>query len=140
MEKNVQLLMHLAPQLPFVTGDTHELYRVLANITDNAVAYNQPGGEVVCRTSADAQHVIIEIRDTGSGIAPEDLPHIFDYFYRADKARSLSQGGTGLGLSIAKRIVELHNGSIEVESHIANGSVFRVKLPVAAALEKPQHK
>jgi PAS domain S-box-containing protein len=136
LEKNIQLMMQLAPDLPFVTGDTHELYRVLANIAENAVTYNQSGGEVHCRTYTDQQRVIIEIKDTGTGITPEDLPHIFEYFYRADKARSLSQGGTGLGLSIARRIVELHNGTIQVESVVDVGSIFRVQLPFATTLEK----
>ncbi len=112
-----------------ILGDEMRLRQVFLNLLDNALKFTPSGGKVrVDCTSHDGQ-IICEIADTGSGIAEEHLPHIFNRFYRADSARNQSQGGTGLGLSIAQRIVKSHGGLIEVASRKNAGTVFTVKLP-----------
>ncbi|GAB4572779.1 MAG: hypothetical protein Kow0077_13220 [Anaerolineae bacterium] len=116
---SVQLLM----------ADGTHLWRALSNLVINAINYTPPGGRIVLSTYVNQDGVVFEVTDTGIGIPAEDLPRIFDRFYRADKARQTSTGGSGLGLSIARRIVEYHNGRIEVESTPGKGSTFRVILP-----------
>ena len=110
-------------------ADEAELGRAILELGQNAVQFTAPGGRVILTTHAETDHAVVEVHDTGSGIAPEDLPHIFQRLYRADKARSVETGGVGLGLSIAQRIVEMHQGRIEVSSTPGQGSIFRVRLP-----------
>jgi heavy metal sensor kinase len=104
---------------------------LLLAILDNAVKYTPAGGFVRFRSFADSGQAVIEVEDTGTGIAPEDLPRIFDRFFRADQARSRELPGSGLGLSIARWIAETHKGRIEVESQLGSGSLFRILLPLA---------
>jgi len=99
-------------------------------LVDNAVKYTPEHGKVFIDLRATDRSAIIQVRDTGIGIAPEDLPRVFDRFWRADKVRSREEGGTGLGLSIAKGIVERHQGTISVESHPGSGSTFTIRLPL----------
>ena len=113
-----------------VDGDSHALQRLFLILIDNAVKYTQPGGSVTLGLGRIDGWAVAEFRDTGIGVSAEDLPHIFDRFYRADKARSREFGGVGLGLSIARWVAEAHGGSIEVQSTPAAGSVFRVRLPL----------
>jgi len=117
---------------PDVTLEADEdlLLQLLLNLLDNAVKYTPAGGQVTVGWNVDGRHVDLRIRDTGIGIASEHLPHIFDRFYRADKARSRAEGGAGLGLSICRWIVEAHGGSISVESALGKGTAFTVKLPL----------
>jgi heavy metal sensor kinase len=115
-----------------VMGDADRLRQVLDNLINNAIRYTPEGGCIELSLHCLGGEAVITIADTGQGIAPEDLPHIFDRFYRADKARTRAAGGTGLGLSIVKWIVDAHNGRIEVESTPGEGSVFHIYLPVAA--------
>jgi heavy metal sensor kinase len=115
----------------FVDGDAHALERLFLILIDNAVKYTQSGGQVTASLKDSDSFAVVEIRDTGIGIGEEDLPHIFERFYRADKARSREMGGIGLGLSIGQWIAQAHGGLIEVESVIGQGSVFRVRLPVS---------
>jgi signal transduction histidine kinase len=119
-----------APDVPGISADEVHLSHALTNIYVNALHYTPEGGTISVRTYATASHVAIEIADTGIGISADDLPHIFDRFFRADKARQTATGGTGLGLAIALKIVEAHHGSIEVESTPGAGSTFTVLLPV----------
>ncbi|HEU4416224.1 MAG TPA: sensor histidine kinase [Candidatus Angelobacter sp.] len=100
-------------------------------LIDNAVKYTQKNGEVTITLSRVDGTATIRVRDTGIGIACDDLTHIFDRFYRADKSRSRKSGGSGLGLSIGRWIAEAHGGSIQVESALGAGSTFQVALPVA---------
>lgn len=115
----------------FVEGDKHALERLFLILMDNAVKYTQPGGQVTVSLVISKDFAAVEVRDTGIGIASEDLPHIFERFYRAEKARSREFGGIGLGLSIGRWIAEAHGGIIEVESNVGRGSVFRVRLPLS---------
>jgi two-component system phosphate regulon sensor histidine kinase PhoR len=102
-------------------------------LLDNAVKYSPPGGEVHMRAQTRDGEMAIEISDAGIGISTDDLPHIFERFYRADKARSRDLGGTGLGLSIVKHIAQLHGGSVEAESRMGQGTTIRVRLPLDEA-------
>jgi len=114
-----------------VMGDADRLRQVLDNLINNAIHYTPDGGRIELSLYCRNKEAIITVSDTGQGIAPEDLAHIFDRFYRADKARTRAAGGTGLGLSIVKWIVDAHQGRIEVESTPGEGSAFRIFLPVA---------
>lgn len=113
-----------------VMGDVYEVKRAIENILENAILYTSPPGMIKLSVGAQSPFGLIEIQDTGSGITEDDLPHIFERFYRGDKARTLS-GRPGLGLSIAQKVVELHHGHIEVESTPGEGSTFRIFLPLA---------
>ena len=115
-----------------VMGDPDRLRQLLRNLVDNALKYTPAGGEVTLALRRASGWVCVSIVDTGIGIAPEDIPHIFERFYRSDKARTRGRGGAGLGLSIAQWIAEAHNGRITVESQAGNGSVFTVWLPLRA--------
>ncbi len=129
--KQQQLTFTPASALPPVQIDRIQLSRALNCLLTNAHDYTAEQGAITVRTYGHATHAVIEVADTGCGISPADLPHIFERFYRADKARSTLTGGAGLGLSIAKRIVEGHNGTITVQSEVGQGSVFCLRLPVA---------
>jgi len=107
------------------------LRRLLLILIDNAVKYTPAAGSVSLAIARNGTHAEIQVRGTGIGICETDLPHIFDRFYRADKARSRELGGAGLGLSIGRWIANAHGGEITVESSAA-GSVFVVKLPVVS--------
>lgn len=120
----------LGRDVPPVTADADRLRRALTNLVTNALNYTPDGGRITLRTYCQDSFVVIEVQDNGIGIGVLDLPHIFDPFYRADPARNSDKGGMGLGLSIAYKIVEAHQGTIEVESKPGVGSVFRILLPV----------
>lgn len=113
-----------------VQGDADRLNQLLLILVDNALKYTPPGGEVALSLTRGGGLAVLKVADTGIGIAPEDLPHIFERFYRADKARARDQAGTGLGLSIARWIIERHGGQIEVDSAPGRGTIFTVKLPL----------
>ncbi len=100
------------------------------NLLDNALAYTNPGGEVTLTTALKQRQVILSVRDTGIGIAPEHLPHIFERFYRADPAHVRTEGNnSGLGLAIVDWVVRAHGGMVTVKSQVAEGSTFVVTLP-----------
>ncbi|MEO8607988.1 MAG: ATP-binding protein [Chloroflexota bacterium] len=129
--KNLSLTLELAPAAPPVLGDVDELSRVLVNLIENAVTYTPSGGSVQVRTLTGSDKLVVEVTDTGIGINPADMTNIFNRFYRAESARAAHNGGTGLGLAIVKKIVEMHNGSVEVISTVGEGSTFRIHLPLA---------
>lgn len=127
---NLRLTFEPGPGLPFVQGEVNQLAQVVTNLVANALNYT-PVGSVTVRTYLEEKHVCLNVMDTGIGIDPEDLPHLFERFYRG---KQVSQGvvpGTGLGLAIVKEIVDLHRGSIEVNSQGGKGSAFSVRLPFA---------
>jgi signal transduction histidine kinase len=115
-----------------VTGDTAALQRLAVILIDNAMKYTPAPGSVDVTVANRGGSAVLEVQDSGIGISPEDLPHIFERFYRADKARSREAGGAGLGLSIAQWIAVAHNGRIEVASAPEGGTTFRVSIPVIA--------
>jgi two-component system, OmpR family, sensor kinase len=114
----------------FVKADEDQLAHVFSNVIDNAIKYTGAKGKISVKVATDDGSAVVEIRDTGAGMKEEELKHIFDRFYRADKSRS--SPGFGLGLSIAKSIVDAHKGRIEVESKVNQGSTFRIILPLSA--------
>lgn len=113
-----------------VTGDPDRIKQALINLVANAIQHTPAGGSVTVALSRTDQQAVLCVRDTGSGIAPTDLPHVFERFYRADKARSRQAGGAGLGLAIVQWVAEAHNGSVSVESTPAQGSAFTIRLPL----------
>jgi len=115
-----------------VIGDAAALRRLAMLLIDNAMKYTPAPGSVGVAVENRGGSAVLEVRDSGIGISPEDLPHIFERFYRADKARSREAGGAGLGLSIAQWIAIAHNGRIEVASAPEGGTTFRVSIPVIA--------
>lgn len=119
-----------AEHLP-VIGDASALRRVIDILLDNAFKYTPSPGKIALSAAQEHGHVVISIADTGVGITPENQLRIFERFYRVDKARSRELGGAGLGLAIAQWIVQLHHGSIAVQSKPGNGSIFRVEIPAA---------
>ncbi|MFQ3567087.1 MAG: PAS domain-containing sensor histidine kinase [Aggregatilineales bacterium] len=119
-------ILPLSPMLV----DEQEFRRMIKHLLLNAITHTPEGGRVEVRIHQQNPWLLIEVLDTGAGIGALDLPHIFERFYRADSARSSDHGGTGLGLSIAKKIAEAHGGSIEAESELGRGSLFRIRLPV----------
>jgi len=112
-----------------VMGDGLKLQQVLSNIIDNGIKYTPDGGRVTVEVYRAPDYAVMKVSDTGIGIPQEDMAHIFDRFFRVDKARSRSTGGTGLGLSIANRIVMMHQGFIRVSSEEGKGTTFYVELP-----------
>jgi signal transduction histidine kinase len=112
-----------------VTFDARYVGRALANLVDNALRHTPAGGEVVVRSDLVADGLSVEVRDTGSGIDPVELPRVFDRFYRGDHSRSWATGGSGLGLAIVKGVAEAHGGRVEVRSTVGEGSVFSLVLP-----------
>ena len=114
----------------WIEGDAASLRRLFLIVIDNAIKYTPPGGQVAVALETYNGSAWFEVQDTGVGIAESDLPHVFERFFRADKARTRQNGGVGLGLSIGKQIVEHHGGTISVESTPGEGSIFRVCIPL----------
>jgi PAS domain S-box-containing protein len=129
-KQHLTVELNLDDRLPALPASVEELERALTNLVENALRYTPMGGTITIRTLAQANQMVIEVQDTGIGISPADLPHIFEQFYRADKAKATDVSGNGLGLAIVKKIIEMHHGSIEVESQLEKGSTFRIRLPL----------
>ena len=130
LEEGPRLELQCSPEIPAVLADHDRTEQILVNLLGNAIRYTQIGSIVVKATKINHQ-VWISVSDTGVGIAAEDLPFVFERFWRADRSRASHSGGTGIGLAIARRLVELQGGKIEVKSELGKGSVFRFCLPVA---------
>lgn len=135
IESPVQLTIKEVDQV-YVLGDSDRLKQLFLNLVDNAIKYTPAGGEVLMSLSKKDGNALVEIRDNGVGIPAEDLPRVFDRFYRVDKARTRNPGGSGLGLSIARWIAVAHGGNIHVESSVGEGSTFIVSLPILADRER----
>jgi signal transduction histidine kinase len=128
-EKQIALEAQIADDLPTVAVDPQRIEQVLLNLLDNACRYTPPGGKIVLSAYREDGAVHVSVRDGGPGIAPEDLPHIFERFYRGDKSHARSSGGTGLGLSIAKALIEAHGGKIWTENAPQGGACFHFTVP-----------
>ena len=128
-EKQLKSHLNFPRNLPRLHADETRLQELIYNLLDNAVKYSNPGGTVFLRAEPAENSVRISVADHGTGIAPADLPRIFERFYRVDKSRSSEHRGTGLGLSIVKHIAQLHGGSVEAESDLGKGTTVTVLLP-----------
>ena len=129
--KEILLSLDLPDNLPLVNIDWQRVNQVLHNLLENAVAHTHKGGTINVAAITQGNWVVISVSDTGEGIPAEDLPHIFERFYRVDKSRARATGGSGLGLTIAKRLVEAHGGTITAQSELGKGSRFSFTLPIA---------
>ena len=129
-ERKVSIAVH-APSAVIMRGDSLALERVLANLVENALRYSPKGEQVTLTAGVEEGVGFVHVADTGPGIPSEHLPHLFERFYRVDKARSREFGGAGLGLSIVKAFVEAHGGSVVVASELGKGTVFTVRVPLA---------
>lgn len=131
MAHSIDLRLEILVSQPiYVIGDSDRLYRAIANLIHNAIQYTPDYGVVTIRLESSERNAILTIQDNGIGISTEDLPHIFDRFYRVQADRSRNTGGTGLGLAIVSAIVRAHHGSIQVDSQLDLGSRFTVSLPI----------
>lgn len=128
-EKNLHFVKELAPDLPLRQLDQDRLNQILYNLITNAIRYTTPGTAILLKTEAAGKNVRLLIADEGPGIAPEDLPHVFEQFYRGDKSRNRALGGSGIGLSLAKSFVEAQGGSIRAENRKNGGAAFIVEFP-----------
>jgi len=127
-KKNIQFTTQLASDSPFVSADIALIERVLENLIENAIKYTPSGGNISLIIKNEHNQITTEITDNGPGISAEDLPHIFERFYRVDKSRQPEHEGTGLGLAIAKRILQLHDSTISVNSELNKGTQFSFSL------------
>ncbi|TYP74019.1 sensor histidine kinase [Paenibacillus methanolicus] len=130
LEKELELALELSPVT--IEADEETLSQVWNNLIVNAVKFSERGGELTVRLAQSGDEAVVEVRDTGCGIAEEDRKRIFERFFKGDKSRTRTAGGSGLGLSIASKIVELHGGTIGVRSRPGEGATFTVRLPIKA--------
>jgi two-component system, OmpR family, phosphate regulon sensor histidine kinase PhoR len=130
LTKDLKATVDVAANVPFIRADEARLREVFDNLLDNAVKYSSNNGEIRLQGVRRGDETVLSVSDDGIGISNEDLPRIFERFYRADKARSRELGGTGLGLSIVKHIAQLHGGRVDAESELGKGTTVRVLLPV----------
>jgi len=129
--KSISLKINIPQDLPKIKADETRFAQVMINLLDNAIKYSSEGAAVIISAKAADGVLQIDISDSGMGISEEDLPRIFERFYRVDKARSRELGGTGLGLSIVKHIVSVHGGQVWVKSELGRGSTFSFTIPLA---------
>ena len=129
--QGVTLAAEAAPGLPKIRVDPERMRQVLGNLIGNALRYTPAGGRISLSAGGEDGALLLSVADTGSGIAPEDLPYVFDRFYRGDRARSEGQGESGLGLPIARSLVEMHGGTISIRSGPGEGTTFLIRLPAA---------
>ena len=128
-QRNLELYRNIQPGC-IMQADSSKLSQIIYNLTENARKYTPDGGHISVRLHTESGHMILQVQDDGVGIPKDDQAHIFDRFYRVDKARSRDTGGTGLGLSIVRQMVTLHGGAISVDSQPGKGSVFTVRIPL----------
>jgi signal transduction histidine kinase len=136
--QQISLGIELDAACPELEADRDRIEQILINLLNNALQYTPEGGEIRISTSCNTQTLgqlagqfaLVEIRDSGSGIPPDALPHIFERFYRVDRSRSREEGGTGLGLAIARKLAEAHGGTLIAANNPEGGALFRLSLPL----------
>jgi signal transduction histidine kinase len=127
----LELTLDLPADLPPVAADPHRVGQVLRNLFNNAMEFTPSGGQISLTARLNGSWVCLKVSDSGPGVAPEQLPFVFERFYRADPSRARATGGAGLGLAIVKQLVEAHGGRVWAENGSGTGSVFGFTLPVA---------
>lgn len=132
-DRGVAIEISMPHDLPVIRADAGRLKQILANLLQNAIMHTPAGGQSTLSATVDDQWIEVRVEDSGSGIAPEHLPHIFERFFRTDESRSRTTGGSGLGLAIVKQLVELHGGRVWAESVLGEGTTIRFTLPLAGA-------
>ena len=146
-DRGIRVEASIAGGLPPVLVDPDRVGQVLRNLVANALRYTPRGGAVQVSARPDVEagssanaggFARVSVADTGSGIPPEDLPHVFDRFYRVDKSRARASGGTGLGLAVVKQLVESHGGRVWAESQLGRGTVFHFTLPTVSPASRKQ--
>ena len=136
--KNHEFTKVVYKDVPEITADREKLQQVIINIVSNAMKYTPDGGKIDIFAKGEKDFAVIRVTDNGWGIPEEDLPRIFERFYRVEKSRTSDAGGTGLGLAIAKEILDAHGGDISIESAVGKGTSVTVKIPYACKLEMPK--
>lgn len=131
-KKRLDVQLHLSPDIPPLSADHEALNRAIVNLFENAVNYTPEERAITVSTERQGEHVVLIVADTGIGIDPVDIPHIFNRFYRSAKAREIMTSGSGLGLAIVQRVAEMHGGHVEVDSTPGEGTTFRLFLPLDA--------
>lgn len=134
-DREIRLHTEVAPGMPRLRADSDRIRQVLLNLLTNALQHTPAGGRVDLQVWAEGAHAMVRVTDTGPGIAPDDLPRIFDRFYRSGRTGARAVGGSGLGLAIVRSLVALHGGTVEAESAQGQGSRFTVALPLAEEAE-----
>jgi signal transduction histidine kinase len=129
--KRINIRTEIPADLPMVSADPERLGQILHNLLDNAIHYTSEGGQILITAEQREEQVEIRVQDTGSGIAEEHLPYIFERFYRADRSRSRATGGAGLGLAIVKQLVEAQSGQVSASSKFGQGTTISLRLPIA---------
>ncbi len=126
--KDIEIVTTFGGKLPSVLGDGLSLSEAFGNLLSNAIKYSHDGSKVHVKAEEEGNDILISVRDEGVGISQDDLPHIFEGFYRAESGRAVA-GGHGIGLAVCRQIIEAHNGSISVESELGKGTTFVIRLP-----------
>ena len=132
-QRRHELAVHLPPSPIWLDGDAARLEQVVVNLLNNAAKYTDEGGHIWLSLQQEGNEAVLRVRDSGVGIAPELLPHIFDLFTQAERSLDRSQGGLGIGLALVQRLVEMHGGTVAASSAVGQGSEFVVRLPVVLA-------
>ncbi|MDQ0161095.1 two-component system histidine kinase PnpS [Aeribacillus alveayuensis] len=125
-DKNIQIILQMPKEQVFIQGDLYRLKQIFINLVNNAITYTKNGGTITIKLENKEDYAIVHVIDTGIGIKKEEIPRIFERFYRIDKARSRNLGGTGLGLAIVKHLVEAHKADITVRSQVGKGTTFSI--------------
>ncbi len=132
--QDVQLIIDAHGELPLIEVDPQRMQQVLGNLVANSLRHTPPGGTIQLRATPQGPRVQLVVADTGGGIAPDELPHIFDRFWRSDRARSRQGSGAGLGLAIARQLIETQGGQINAQSQLGQGTTITITLPLATEL------
>src|SRR5262249_20334195 len=139
-ERNLTLSVSLPPEPVFVDADPTRLQQVIGNLLSNAAKYTDPGGHILLTARQEGTELVLRVRDTGIGIAPDMLPRIFDLFVQAERRLDRSQGGLGIGLTLVRRLMEMHGGSVTAHSDgPGEGSEFAIRLPALSEDRKREH-
>ena len=127
--KNIELVVHIQEEIPLIVADEDRIEQVLINLVDNAIRYSPGGSKVIIKARPSEDGVIVSVKDSGPGIPQEELPFIWERFYKVDKSRERKKSGTGLGLAIVKKIIELHSGRVWAQNCEEGGTEFSFYLP-----------